>query len=190
LEKYKLELQLEQVFKAANITQESPEKPLPAYRKLERATYASEVQVPILDVTMTTGAALWTLTALLLLVCILLLDASIKIQSESLQQREENWLILDSVHGPLSSVLAGIWVVLLLVAPILIVLGHLVYLWLRFASGEGSGWMFSGVVIALLGVAAVGARLSWQAVQALRTVQSADRSNVEARRLTQASTGQ
>jgi hypothetical protein len=136
------------------------------YFKFERAATSAEFKVPLLDVTMSTDLALWILMLLLLLQCILLSDAVSNIQG-SVGERDEPWLLLDYNTGSAAAV-ARVWLAFILLAPILTATAHLIYLSVRFSSGEGSrtNLILTGIVLSTL--AAFGTRLTFRTIQSLR----------------------
>jgi len=171
-EKERVELQLEELLKAEGISRE-PESHVPApYRQLERSVIASEIRIPIIDLEMPTSAALWTLAGMVFLVSVLLAATLEGLEIEALPHREELWLLLDSHRGS-PAALAGTWLVLLVLAPIVVPLFGIAYLFLRLLAGDSVVVSFVTVssVLGLLAVA--GGWYSCSAVGRLRAARSA-----------------
>lgn len=116
-EKDKAALQLQEVARAAKVAVANDSFAPSVYRDVERALTTATVKVPIIDTEMPTQNALWVLSFLVFLNCLVLQVTLDRLQDENVQEREEPWLLIDAKPG-LSRVLSKTWLAITFVAPI------------------------------------------------------------------------
>lgn len=116
-EEDKAALQLQEVARAAAIAVAKDSFPPAVYRDIERTLTTSTVKVPVIDTEMPTQNALWVLSLLVFLNCLVLQVTIERLQDENLQECEEPWLLIDAKPG-LSGALSKAWLTITVAAPI------------------------------------------------------------------------
>jgi hypothetical protein len=113
----KAAFQLEEVARAAKVARTKDPFPPALYRDVERALTTATVKVPVIDTEMPTQNALWVLSLLVILNCLVLQVTLDRLRDENVQEREEQWLLIDAKPG-LPRMLSTTWLAIMVVAPI------------------------------------------------------------------------
>jgi len=168
-EKDKAALQLQEIAGAAKIAVAKDSFPPAVYREVERALTTSTVKVPVIDTEMPTQNALWVLSLLVLLNCLVLQVTIERLQDEKVQEREEPWLLIDAKPG-LSRVLSTTWLAITLATPIAAPAVVLVSVLMRRRAGTTSSITAVTMAVLLLLLMAGGAWSSARILTMLRGI--------------------
>ncbi len=151
-EKDKAALQLQEIARAAKIAVAKDSFPPVVYREVERTLTTSTVKVPVIDTEMPTQNALWVLSLLVLLNCLVLQVTMERLREENVQEREEPWLLIDAKPG-LSRLLSTAWTAIMLTAPIATPAVVLVSVVMRMRAGTTSSttaFALGGLLLVLM----------------------------------------
>ncbi len=167
----KASFQLQEVARTAKVAVTKDSFPPAVYRDVERALTTSTVKVPVIDTEMPTQNALWVLSLLVFLNCLVLQATLERLQGEDLQQCEEPWLLIDAKPG-LSRSLSTIWLTIALAAPVAapaVVLGSVL---LRAKAGTTGSMGAVAMSLLLLLLMAAGTWCASRIYRMLRTAAS------------------
>lgn len=169
----KAAFQLEEVARAAKVATTKDSFPPALYRDVERALTTATVKVPVIDTEMPTQNALWVLSLLVILNCLVLQVTLDRLRDENVQEREEPWLLIDAKPG-LPRVLSTTWLAITVVAPIAAPSLVLMTVVMRERAGtiSSTGAVAMGVLLLLL--TAGGAWSSFRILTMLRGIGSAN----------------
>jgi len=168
-EEDKATLQLQEVARSAKVAVAKDSFPPAVYRDVERALTTSTVKVPVIDTEMPTQNALWVLSVLVFLNCLVLLVTIERLQGENVRECEEPWLLIDATSG-LSRVLSATWLAITLAAPIAAPVVVLVSVLVRVRAGTTSSASAVAVGIVLVFLLAGGAWSSIRILAMLRAI--------------------
>jgi hypothetical protein len=163
--------QLQEVARAAKIAVAKDSFPPAVYRDVETALTTSTVKVPVIDTEMPTQNALWVLSLLVFLNCLVLQVTLDRLQGEDLAEREEPWLLIDAKPG-LSRLLSTTWLAITLAAPVMAPAVVLAGVLLRARAGTTSSAGAGAMGVLLLLLMAAGAWCSTRIYGMLRTAVS------------------
>jgi len=162
-EEDKAALQLQEVARAAKIAVANDSFPPAVYRDIERTLTTSTVKVPVIDTEMPTQNALWVLSLLVFLNCLVLQVTIERLQDEKVQECEEPWLLIDAKPG-LSGALSKAWLTITVAAPIAAPAVVLISVLARVRAGTTTSASALAMMVVLLLLIAGGA---WSSVRIL-----------------------
>lgn len=168
-EKDKATFQLQEIARSARVVVAKDSFPPAVYRDVERAITTSIVKVPVIDIEMPTQNALWVLSLLVFLNCLVLQVTLERLKDENVQEREELWLLMDAKPG-LSRVLSTMWLTITLAAPIAAPTVVLINVLVRTKAGTTNSMGAVAMGIPLLLLIAGGAWSSARILTMLRAI--------------------
>jgi hypothetical protein len=155
-EKDKAALQLQEVARAAKVAVANDSFAPSVYRDVERTLTTATVKVPVIDTEMPAQNALWVLSFLVFLNCLVLQVTLDRLQDENVKEREEPWLLIDAKSG-LSRMLSTTWLAITFVTPIAAPCVVLVSVLMRARAGTISSMSAIAMGVTLLMLTAGGA---------------------------------
>ena len=160
-EKYKVELQIAELFSGSGKTYKPEESPLLAYREIEAMVFNAETKVPLLDLSLSRLSGFLALLMLQLVLIALTRESIIGIREHRSSLRDEPWVVLDGINHVGHAIGVG-WSLLLLLSPLAVSVAFGLFVFSRHWVGDLGGWPYVANATLLLAFTVLADYLGWQ----------------------------
>lgn len=165
-DKYKTRLQLDEYMRAHDLTPIDEEIPTTNYKKLERHLYASTIRVPVINLDLSSGVALWALSGVAFVLLVVIRSRVQIIADSRVSSFSEPWILLDA-NSWMARTTAALWMGSIALAPAIIFSCQASVFHGRYIGGETLEPLFIAEIVgsfSLFALSSINATLSTKAL--------------------------